>query len=157
VSRLTLHFLPVNFNPEIGNSEWRSSWFSSVRHDTGKILNRPRYRLIHFAGKHSSLPLCHCKTYNANSCHNSCRGDLVRVISPQCVSQQSRPLDTLPYNFSSEMSEVISFSTVSVWPNKLYHQHNTSCRLFLMQVLVQFLGQWVIWTKCTFKKNKFFH
>ena len=55
VSELTLLVLPVNLNPEIGNSEWRSSWFSSVRHDTGKILNRPQYRLIHFPGNHSSL------------------------------------------------------------------------------------------------------
>lgn len=148
LSRLTLLVLLVNLNPEIGNSELRSSWFSSVRHDNGKILNRPRYCLINFACKHSSMPFCYSTTYNANRSHISCGADLVRVICPQCAPQQSRP----PYNLSSEMSEVIWFSSASAWPNNVYHQYNTFWRLFLMQDLVQFLGPWVIWTKRTFKQ-----
>ena len=119
VSRHTLLVLPVNLNPVIGNSEWRSSWFSSVRHDPGNILNRPRYGLIRFAGKHISLSLWYCTTYNVNSCHIWCGADLVWVICPPCVPRQNGPLGTLPYSSSSEMSEVVSFSSVSVWPNNL--------------------------------------
>jgi len=131
-----------------------------VRHDTGNILNTPRYRLIRFAGKHISLSLWYCTTHNANSCHNRCGAHLVRVIcppppDPPCVPQQSGPVGTLPYSLSSEMSEVISFSSVSVWPNNLrtgLPPIQYSYRLFFMQDSLQVLVPWVVRTKCTFEK-----
>lgn len=114
LSRITLLFLPLNLNPEIGNSEWRSAWFSSVRHDTGNILNRPRYRVIRFAGTHISLSLWHCTTYNANSCHNRCGADLVRVICPPypvCpAAKRTAWLPALQFEFWNVRGHLIQFS-----------------------------------------------
>jgi len=126
VSRLTLLVLPVNLNPEIGNSEWRSSWFSS------------RHGLIRFAGKHISLSLCHCTTYNENSCRNRCGADLVWVIWPRVSRSKA---DCLTRCLTVWVLKCQSSTHSVQFPCDLttyvYHQYNTLCRLFLMQDLHQ--------------------
>ena len=88
------------------------------------ILNRPRYGLMRFAGERGSLSLRHSTTYNTNyvtprRTTQTAVTTAVELIwyessAPSASRSKADRLTRCLTVWSSEMSEVISFSSVSV-------------------------------------------